>query len=152
MRTAWRWRALGFNERAGAKPVVSGPVFAAGVFSALGDRRPLIRVYSRLTIAGARRRAGGYLIGTAIVVDERDRLTVFAALGNGTGHPCAAAHTRPGGGTGFRGDEMAYGAGSAPAPLNINGSNTYQFVRGGLWGGRGRSCVSTTECGSRHEK
>ena len=33
-------------------------------------------------------------------------------------YPGAAAHTRLGGGTGFRGDEVDYGAGNAPLPLN----------------------------------
>ncbi len=71
------------------------------------------------------------------------------------GYPGAAAHTRLGGGTGFRGVEFCEYLGRCAAPLKINGDNTYQFVmentvvnldhRGeGFWGwvGAGRPSAS----------
>ena len=45
-------------------------------------------------------------------------------------YPGAAAHTRLGGGTGFRGVEEAIFASGSSLHLNINGANTYQFVIG----------------------
>ena len=60
---------------------------------------------------------------------------ILESKANGRLGPGAAALARLAGGTGFRGDEMAYGAGSAPPPLNINGADTYQFVMGNPVGG-----------------
>ena len=54
---------------------------------------------------------------------------ILESKANGRLDPGAAAHTRLGGGTGFRGVEEVFPSRCA-APLNVNGANTYQFVVG----------------------
>ena len=54
---------------------------------------------------------------------------ILESKANGRLDPGAAAHTRLGGGTGFRGVEEVFPSRCA-APLNVNGANTYQFVMG----------------------
>ena len=44
-------------------------------------------------------------------------------------YPGAAAHMRPAAATGFRAVDATNGFGLSPNALNINGANTYQFVR-----------------------
>ncbi len=56
-------------------------------------------------------------------------------------YPGAAAHTRLGGGTGFRGVEFCEYLGRCASPLNINGANTYRPVKGNLVEGPGVRCA-----------
>ena len=54
---------------------------------------------------------------------------ILESKANGGLDPGATAHTRPGGGTGFRGVEEVFPSRCA-APLNINRANTYRLVMG----------------------
>ena len=65
-----------------------------------------------------RRGKGSGTVGRAAAGRSR-RANHHGPCGHGVQrYPGAAAHTRLGGGTGFRGDEVDYGAGNASPPLN----------------------------------